>query len=165
MDNIRNTIVTLRKENPNWTLRDIGELVHRTRERVRQILVSEKLNTRRETRIAYDFLPNPICEVCNKEIIFAINQINKRTRTYCDECVSNGRMGIAKGLKIRKEKKTIPCTYCNKLMTMTEHSYEVKQSKNKNMFCSASCRSRHTWQQQLVKNVGGRIVKVQLGRN
>ena len=63
---LRNEIVTLREENPNMTLREIGEIVNRTRERVRQILTSEDAETRSAKRIESDNRPDPICRVCNK---------------------------------------------------------------------------------------------------
>ena len=161
---VRREIVTLRKENPEITLRQIGELVNRTRERVRQILVSENIETRSSKRVENDSRPTPICRICHQEIISPLKTTHNRV--YCDECVSNHLSQIDTGLRRRRIPQIdISCAYCNTVMTMRETLYKRQQHKYKNIFCSSSCRSRYTWQQQGIRNVNGRVVKVPLGKN
>lgn len=162
---LRHFIVTLRKENPDLTLQQIGITVNRTRERVRQILVSEGIETRSAKRVESASRPNPICRVCHKEIRIAKNSYAHR-RVYCDECVSDNSDKIDMGLRRRRIPRIdVSCPYCHTVINMRETLYERNKLKNTNIFCSRSCRSRYMWQQQIVKNVGGRIVKVRLGRN
>ena len=52
----RQTVIDLRTTHPDWTLEQIGKMVERTRERVRQILVSEGLE-QRSTKAVYSRLP------------------------------------------------------------------------------------------------------------
>ena len=52
----RQTVVRLRTDHPDWTLERIGQIVKRTRERVRQILISEGLE-HRSTKAAYSRQP------------------------------------------------------------------------------------------------------------
>ena len=40
---IRHAVINLRTAHPDWTLEKIGKVVNRSRERVRQILVSANL--------------------------------------------------------------------------------------------------------------------------
>jgi len=160
---LRNEIVILRKENPGMTLREIGELVHRTRERVRQILSSEDVETRSAKRVENANRPNPICRVCHKEFT-AIK--DKKKKVYCRECMSNGAWNVDMGLRRRRIPRIdVPCTYCSTIVNIRETLYKRKQKKHKNLFCSSSCRSLFTWKQQLIQNINGRIVKVPLGRN
>jgi len=57
----RTKVVELRTHHPHMTLIEIGEEVGVTRERVRQILVSENLETRSTARIP---IPMPPCRRC-----------------------------------------------------------------------------------------------------
>ena len=62
----RATVVKLRKEQPNMTLQEMGEQIGISRERVRQILVSENLSTRSIKEVERrTFKPLPRCESCN----------------------------------------------------------------------------------------------------
>jgi len=66
-------VVELRTHHPHMTLREIGEELGITRERVRQILTSENLETRSTARIP---IPMPPCRRCG-------NFVPYRKRIFC----------------------------------------------------------------------------------
>lgn len=57
----RKSIILLRVEHPEWVLREIGEAVGVTRERVRQILNQHNLPTKAYRRFKYGFDECPRC--------------------------------------------------------------------------------------------------------
>ena len=133
---LRNEIVTLREENPNMTLREIGEIVNRTRERVRQILTSEDAETRSAKRIESDNRPDPICRVCNKSFSdINIPKSKSKIRVYCRECINNGSWAIDMGERRRRILRiNVPCAYCGIEINMRETLYKRQQSKHTNLF-------------------------------
>ena len=159
---LRQLIVRLRKENPAMTLQQIATAVNRTRERVRQILVSEEVETRSAKRVESASRPNPLCRICNKEIF---RPPSKHKRAYCDECISTKIWLIDMGLRRRRIPRIdTPCAYCNKIVTLIETLYKRQRSLHKNLYCSKSCRSKGMWANQVVINVGGRIRRLRLGK-
>ena len=79
---LRHFVVTLRQQNPDMTLQQIATAVNRTRERVRQILVSEEMETRSAKRVESASRPTPLSRVCNTEII---RPPSRHRRAYSDE--------------------------------------------------------------------------------
>ena len=159
---LKHDIITLRQENPVMTLQQIAMTVNRTKERVRQILVSENLETRSAKRVENANRPNAFCRLCNTEIITGtIN--NKRippTRKYCDNCVSSRIWTIDRGIRSRRIPRVhIPCCYCNAIIDMRKTLYESHQRLYKNLFCSTSCRTKHLWDTKVLVNIGGTIMK------
>ena len=158
---LKHDIITLRQENPVMTLQQIAMTVNRTKERVRQILVSAGIETRSAKRIESASRPTPICRTCNKEV--RMNE-KRYKRTYCDECISTKIWHIDMGLRRRRIPRIdIPCAYCNKTITMRETLYKRQQIRHKNLYCSKSCRSKGLWANQIIINVGGKIRSVRLG--
>jgi len=115
----RSQITELRKNNPNMTLQEIGETVGVSRERVRQILHSEQLETRSVDRIP---VPMPLCKTCN-------NPVPLRKRIYCSaEC------------QRPEGKTTLNCHYCNKEITVMSSIYRARTKRATNVHCSRVCR-------------------------
>ena len=158
---LKDAIVQTKINNPEFTLREIGEKFNLSRERIRQILVSVNMETRSAKRVEIANTPLPICMMPECE-----NRVSHRPRTYCVVCVENGSWKTHMGIRRRRIPQiTIQCDYCSKDITMRETLYQRQRSRHKNTFCSQKCRSRHVWHtQKLVENVDGRIVRVLLGR-
>lgn len=155
-----NAVIKMRLNNPELTLREIGEAFNLTRERIRQILVAENIETRSSRRVAMATTPYPVCLEPECE-----NRVPHRGRSYCVVCVKSGVWQRDNGLRRRRiPQVTSKCTRCNTDITMRETLYNRQRSKYKNMYCSQKCRSMYVWETQIVKNVGGRIVKVPLGK-
>lgn len=158
---LRHFVVTLRQENPDMTLQQIATAVNRTRERVRQILVSEEMETRSAKRVESASRPTPLCRICNKEIF---RPPSRHRRTYCDECIRTKVWRIDMGLRKRRIPQIdTPCAYCKKTVTMRETLYKRHQTLHKYFYCSKSCRSKGLWANQAVMNVDGRIKRFRLG--
>jgi len=154
----RKRICFIRHHHPEMTLQQIGDLVSLTRERVRQILVSENLETRSTKQIESINRPNYFCRVCKNEII----NNTKSKRFYCDVCIHNGAGKIDKGLRRRRVLRIdVPCDYCQILVTILETAYKRRQ-QYKNFYCSRSCRSKNLWANKVVINVNGRIQRKEL---
>ena len=155
-----NAIVTMRVANPELTLQEIGTYFNLTRERIRQILVSANVETRSSHRIEILTRPYPVCVTPKCE-----NTVPRRGRQYCISCLENGTWIQDMGLRRRRiPQVTVQCNRCNKDISMRETLLNRQRSRYKNMYCSQKCRSTHVWEQQKVKNVSGRIVRVQLGQ-
>jgi len=153
---LRHDIVTLRQENPAMTLQHIAIIVNRSRERVRQILVSENIETRSAKRVKSANRPTPLCRLCNTEIL----TYRSKTRVYCDECVRTKVSHIDRGLRIRRIPRVhIPCCYCDAIIDMRKTLYESHQKLYKNLFCSTSCRTRYLWDNKVLVNIGGTIMR------
>lgn len=115
----RDDIVRLRTTYPEMTLSDIGGELGLSRERVRQILVQENLETRSTGRIP---IPMPTCKMCN-------NLVPTRKHTYCSpKCQRpNGRT-------------TTRCYGCNKEITLMTSQYKARTQKALHVHCSRACR-------------------------
>jgi len=157
---LRHFVVTLRQQNPDMTLQQIATAVNRTRERVRQILVSEEMETRSAKRVESASRPTPLCRVCNTEII---RPPSRHRRAYCDECIRTKIWRVDMGLRKRRIPRIdVPCAYCTKIVNMRETLYKRNKAQ-KNFYCSKSCRSKGMWANQIVMNVDGRIKRFRLG--
>jgi hypothetical protein len=165
MTNIRNTpkntaIINMRHEHPELTLREIGTLFNLTRERIRQILVFSNMETRSSKRVELANTPLPTCIISDCE-----NLVADRVRTYCTVCVQSGRWIQDRASRSQRVPRiTIQCKRCNIDTTMRETLYNRQRRTHTNIFCGQSCRSKYLWESQQVRNVGGKILKVPLGK-
>jgi len=162
IENTRNDVITLRTENPALTLQQIAIIVNRTRERVRQILVSENMETRSAKRVENSNRPNALCRICNTEII--TGTVNKKrtppSRKYCDSCINNNIWHIDRGMRSRKIPRVhIPCCHCNTIIDIRKTLYERHQRIYKNLFCSTPCRSKYLWDNKVLTNINGKITR------
>ena len=116
----REEAIQLRKAYPDMTLAAIGETIGVSRERVRQILSSENLETRSVGRIP---VPMPLCRTCN-------NPVPIRKRIYCSpEC------------QRPHGKTSTNCHFCNKEIILMTSQYNARTSRNVHIHCSRECRS------------------------
>jgi hypothetical protein len=101
------------------TLTEIGNEIGITRERVRQLLVSEHLETRSTGKIP---VPMPLCKRCGIPVPY-------RKRTFCsDKCHRpTGRV-------------TVNCRYCGKEISLMASVYKTRSVRSKYMHCSRTCR-------------------------
>jgi len=115
----RDKVIELRKHHPEMTLQAIGTELGISRERVRQILTSENIETRSLGRIP---VPMPLCKNCN-------NPVPLRKRIYCSpECQRpNG-------------KTTTHCHFCNKEIVLMSAQYRARSSRATHIHCSRECR-------------------------
>jgi len=118
----RDLVAYLRETNPAMTLQEIGSHVGISRERVRQILVSEKLETRSSGRQP---LPMPECLYCG-------TLLPNRHRRYCGpKCqYPNGRT-------------IVYCQYCNKEINVMTSVYNSRMRRAKYIHCSRDCRDNN----------------------
>jgi len=115
----REKIIDYRKNHPYMTLESIGNNVGVTKERVRQILNSENLETRSLHRIP---APMPNCKVCSKPVTY-------RRRIFCSaECQYPGG------------RTTTKCHSCNKEITLMTSVYNSRLKRAKFIHCSRVCR-------------------------
>ena len=114
-------VIYLRENFPELTLREIGEKVDLTRERVRQILTTANLATKSLARIA---TPLPLCATCNKTLA------HKRLKFCNQKCqFPNG-------------KTTFQCEYCKESKTVMTSVYKARIQRNVKIYCSRICRDQ-----------------------
>ena len=117
----RLAVTNLRKSFPELTLREIGEAVDLTRERVRQILTDANLNTKSLARM---YPPLPLCATCNKTLH------NKRLKFCSQKCqYPNGQT-------------TFQCATCGISKTVMTSVYKARMKRNSTMNCSRTCRNQ-----------------------
>ena len=115
----RERIINYRKNHPYMTLEAIGINVGVTKERVRQILHSENLETRSVPRIPD---PMPGCRACGKPV-------NYRRRIFCSsEC------------QFPLGKTHTNCHHCNIEITLMTSVYNSRMRRAKFIHCSRPCR-------------------------
>ena len=116
----RDKVKEIREQHPEWTLNEIGEELGISRERVRQILRSENLETRSAKRVPK---PMPPCVRCGEPVPY-------RKRIYCSpNCQRpNGRT-------------TLHCHYCNKPVEVMSSIAKSRNSRYKFFHCSRECRN------------------------
>ena len=115
----RDRVKSLRQSNPGMTLIEIGEEVGVTRERVRQILASENLETRSTARIP---IPMPPCRRCG-------NFVPYRKRIFCSSICQHptGRT-------------IVMCHSCGKEISLMTSIYKTRQARAAHIHCSRTCR-------------------------
>ena len=115
----RDRVIALRKHNPDMTLIEIGNEIGITRERVRQILVSEQLETRSTSQIPR---PMPLCKRCGISVPY-------RRRTFCSAICQHpaGRV-------------VVNCRYCGKEISLMASIYKSRSDRSKYIHCSRTCR-------------------------
>ena len=117
----RLAVTDLRKNFPELTLREIGEKVDLTRERVRQILINANLNTKSLARMSTS---SPLCATCNKTLH------NKRLKFCSQECqYPNGQT-------------TFQCATCGISKTVMTSIYKARIQRNSKIHCSRTCRDQ-----------------------
>ena len=115
----RDIVTYLRETNPAMTLQEIGSHVGISRERVRQILVSEHLETRSTARIP---IPMPPCRRCG-------NFVPYRKRIFCSSICQHptGRT-------------IVMCHSCGKEISLMTSIYKTRQARAAHIHCSRTCR-------------------------
>ena len=117
----RLAVTNLRKSFPELTLREIGEAVDLTRERVRQILTDANLNTKSSARIS---APLPLCATCNKILH------NRRLKFCSQKCqYPNGQT-------------TFQCVTCGNYQMVMTSVYKARMKRNSTIHCSRTCRDQ-----------------------
>jgi hypothetical protein len=144
----RQTVIDLRTAHPDWTLDKIGQTVDRTRERVRQILISEGLE-HRSTKAAYSRLPSHLkkgkpCKKCGTPVPYVERSYGNGYRggsypRYCSiEC------------RPKEEEIELICFYCDKPYVLTvpqanSRQRRVTNGRYKATYCSHACSTRAYW--------------------
>lgn len=115
----RDRVIEFRQKHPNMTLSEIGIEIGISKQRVSQILASEKLETRSLQNIP---LPMPLCKRCGTPVPY-------RKRIYCSpQCQRpTGRT-------------TTNCYRCNKEITLMTSVYKSRQERASRVHCSRKCR-------------------------
>ena len=138
---VRETVIRLRATNPELTLQQIGVKVGRSRERVRQILASEAIESR-STGYAKDrdLIPGPPCKHCGTPVSYVrttapkTHRVNGRYPTYCSsECRYN------------QYHSDLTCFYCQKIYRVRNSDKKQRLQYNQATYCSQSCRSNNYW--------------------
>jgi len=125
----RTLVAQLRKDNPDMTLKTIGEKVGLSRERIRQILASENLSTRSVTEVQRRaFKPFPRCETCNLPT-------KAHNRKYCSNAC-----------RFPSAWTTFACYRCGKENTIETSQYKKRAKYYNHMHCSKSCSTKTYWE-------------------
>ena len=154
----RPQVIQLKKENPQYTLQQIGDQIGITRERVRQILNTESLPTHHLT-------PPKRCRQCKKPINKAGNRIfcslackslSRRIKLVCETChiefyrlkgINNFRTEKT-GLKhqycclgcfLAVHRITLICSSCLNPFTLPKSYFQARVGYN--YYCTKKCRS------------------------
>ena len=120
-ETLKVNIKRMRRNNPCFTLIQIGERYGVTRERVRQILKEAELPTKGEGTL-YHRIPNQrFCLNCGIVRILP-------NRTHCSH-------------KCRTEYATVKvtCTQCGLQFQLKQGAIIARTTRHKNIFCSHSC--------------------------
>ena len=118
----RDRVIEFRQKHPNMTLSEIGIEIGISKQRVSQILASEKLETRSLQNIP---LPMPLCKRCGTPVPY-------RKRIYCSPICQ------------RPTGRTIiTCNYCGKEVSMMTSVYKTRMISTKYIHCSRICRDNH----------------------
>ena len=119
---VRDKVISLRTNHPDMTLESIGIELGVSKQRVSQILMSEKLETRSTYRIT---LPMSACKRCGTPVPY-------RKRIYCSPICQ------------RPTGRTIiTCNYCGKEVSMMTSVYKTRMISTKYIHCSRICRDNH----------------------
>jgi len=144
----RQTVIDLRTTHPDWTLEQIGKMVERTRERVRQILVSEGLE-QRSTKAVYSRLPAHLkkgkpCKKCGTPVPYVERSYKNGYKggSYLKYCSSDCRP--------KEEEVELTCFNCNNTYVLTvpqarSRQRRVDNGQYKATYCSHSCSVNAYW--------------------
>jgi len=148
----RDAVIQLRLTQPELTLKEIGEKVSLTRERVRQLLKKAGMETR-SAKEAYQRRPEHLrfgdpCRRCGEPVPWTRNKHYKAT---------NGRYYStgSYALYCSKECRSAPqivliCEYCGNEYKIASKLYArrlkfIAEGKYKSTYCSYSCKSLAYW--------------------
>ena len=125
----REHTIKLRKRNPCMTLQDIGDKCGVTKERVRQILQSEGMETKHiDNRTKY------YCSRCGKRIFgpYIRNDGIKMPRKLCNTCYDEWHH------------VKVTCSVCGKEFEIKTGVLmaRLRRSKSKEIICSIACRNK-----------------------
>ena len=140
----RERIVELRQLHPEMTLKEIGNEVSLTKERVRQILVKEKLTT---LSIGGHTTKPKFIKSC-KQCGSMDKQFKTRHSRYCStECM---KIGITKswvGWRARHPDRwtTFQCAHCGKDKTVRTTYYQRQKRTYQSQYCSSYCNMASQW--------------------
>ena len=126
---VRNHVIKLRQKSPCMTLQAIGEKCGVTKERVRQILQSEEMETKHiDTKTKY------YCSRCGKRIVDTSTRKDgtKLPRKLCKNCYDEWHH------------VKVTCSVCGKEFEIKTGVLmaRLRRSKSKKIICSAVCRGK-----------------------
>ena len=136
---IKQAVIDLRITHPDWTLEQISQTVKRTKQRIAQILQSEGLETR-STKAAYSRLPSHLkkgkpCLQCGTSITYKLRSYGGGYYPrYCSLICRERYYHI-----------DVTCSNCKKIFVLRRGQVKARKSRNKDLFCSHSCRSKTYW--------------------
>jgi hypothetical protein len=126
---VREKAIKLRKESPSMTLKAIADECGVSGERVRQILLSERLETRH-----LDISTKYYCSRCGKRIFdpYSRNNGTKIFRQLCVDC------------SYEWHHVKVTCSVCGKIFETKTSVLLTRLSKSKsgNIICSIACRNK-----------------------
>ena len=127
-------VIQLRKENPDMTLKAIGEKVGITGERVRQLLKREGLPTVSTNGHTTSYrVPRGKCKTCGDQI----GLDKELDAKYCSrECIQTKGRAIS----------FITCYRCGKVKSTSKNEVKWQSIKYKHTYCSRSCSSKAFWE-------------------
>ena len=139
---IREEIIWLRSTHPDWTLEQIGNEVGRTRERVRQVLLSENMEAR-SAKAAYARQPIHLkkgkpCKRCGTPVPYVAYKQGGHYNIFCSKACA------------AQQHVELTCGYCEKVYELTtsqarSRNKRVTTGRYKATYCSHSCSSRAYW--------------------
>ena len=129
-----NRVIELRQENPDMTLKAIGEKVGITGERVRQLLKREGLPTVSTNGHTTSYrVPRGKCKTCGDQI----GLDKELDAKYCSrECIQTKGRAIS----------FITCYRCGKVKSTSKNEVKWQSIKYKHTYCSRSCSSKAFWE-------------------
>src|SRR3972149_10314595 len=114
---IEDKLIKLRQENPCLTLQALGDIIHRSRERVRQLLAKNNVATKRIS------LPKYQCQQCHRKI------------------AKDNKSGFCRQCKHPNTYMDIPCFHCGKIVhrQIAAIKNNLTRGGHGNVFCDKSC--------------------------
>ena len=129
-----NRVIELRQENPDMTLKAIGEKVGISRERVRQILKREGLTTVSTNGHTTSYrVPRGKCKTCGDQI----GLDKELDAKYCSRaCIQTKGRAIS----------FITCYRCGKVKSAPKTEAKWRAIKNEHTYCSRTCVTKAFWE-------------------
>ena len=120
----RLAIVQIKLDNPDITLQALGDKFNLTRERIRQVLISEGFITHRKPK-------TQDCKYCSKSFIVIEHQKNKLSIAYCSQ-----------RCKEDAHRVYLNCATCEKqyFLGSSEYRGRKRYKEHGNNYCSVKCR-------------------------
>ena len=143
----RDRVIDLRHRYPEMTLKELGEEVSLSKERIRQILAKAELPTiSSKMSAAFTTKAKPIqpCLICGNA---EKQRVSKHAKYCSNECVAEARVKYWKQFHLDNPERrtTYKCAYCGKDKTIRTGIYKRQVREYEKLYCSHYCSLKAQW--------------------